>query len=888
MSSTLMALSPGYRLGDYEIVSFLGAGGMGEVYCARDTKLGRSVALKILGRMSSDPDRLRRFEQEARAMAALNHPNIVAIYQFGTHNGVPYLVSELLEGQTLRDVVRGGPLPGSRVVDCAIQVAEGLHAAHSRGVVHRDLKPENIFVTKEGRTKLLDFGIAKLVEPDTSSNDSTISKRTDPGAILGTVGYMSPEQIRGQGIDHRTDIFALGAVLYESLSGERPFRGVSSADILSSILREDPLPLANVGIAPALEMIVRRCLQKNPEQRFQSAADLAFALKALSDIPSSGQLLRREHAASYRIAIIATGLSFLTVVLALGWHFLRLPSQRRDLGVPQQSESIRMTRLTGSGRALLGAISPDRKYVAYVRFDGQGQQAVILRHVETQRELTLVQRSKIRIVGLAFSRDNNYVYYVSKPAVGGLGKLYRIGLLGGNPQELIEDIDSGIGFSSDNRYIAYLRDDPDKSLNTALVANSDGTGEHTILSRNSLELRMMENDRGPAWSPNSKTIALTVLVPGRGHPNILAMSPRGENPSIICDGWLNIDSLDWRDEGHLIVSGTRHGVGRNQIWLVSYPECSVQRITNDTNSYTGVSISADFSSVLTVQEAISASIWLVASPTSSKQIGGNPGAEEGRRGIAWMKDGTILYTQKTSENTGLAVMDPQNSSTAPLTLDSNDYLSPSVSPDGDRIAVESGRGGPPFAIWIMNRTGSALKRLSESFGIRPMFSADGKWIYFFGRYKETYGLQRVPVDGGSSQQLIGPLGISIGDSLDSRLVATWESNENGSMWRVLMTPLSGGPTEKASAWIPQSEPLISGTSHALPRLSADRNKIMYVSRAGDIENLWSRDFDGSRVSQLSHFSDAGQIFSFAVAPDGRIAVSRGTNSSDVVLINSGN
>jgi serine/threonine protein kinase len=283
------AFAPGARLGPYEILAPIGAGGMGEVYRARDTRLGRDVAVKVIAfDVSSDSDRLRRFEQEARAVAALNHPNILSVYDVGTEAGAPYVVFELLEGESLRQRLGREALPARKAVDWASQIARGLAAAHDRGIVHRDLKPENLFVTKDARVKILDFGLAKLLlGEDTvkeASDSSTLSEGTSPGTLLGTVGYLSPEQVRGQAVDPRSDIFSLGAVLYEMLSGRRAFRRGTAADTLTAILKEDPPELASAQgpLPPALDRIVRRCLEKDPAERFRSAHDLAFDLETLS------------------------------------------------------------------------------------------------------------------------------------------------------------------------------------------------------------------------------------------------------------------------------------------------------------------------------------------------------------------------------------------------------------------------------------------------------------------------------------------------------------------------------------------------------------------------------------------------------------------------------
>ncbi|MGH9368185.1 MAG: protein kinase domain-containing protein [Thermoanaerobaculia bacterium] len=319
-----MTLASGSRLGPYEVLAPLGAGGMGEVYRARDTRLGREVAVKVLpAEFSADPARLRRFEQEARAASALNHPNILTIHDVGTHGGVPYVVTELLEGETLRGGLAAGALPPKRALGHALQIAHGLAAAHEKGIVHRDLKPENIFVTRDGRLKILDFGLARLVSAGQSevvrTELPTESPGTDPGVVLGTLGYMSPEQLRGQPADARSDIFSFGAILYEMLSGRRAFRGSSAADTIGAILKEEPPELSGThrGISPGLERVVRHCLEKDPEQRFRSAHDLAFDLEALSDGLAVAPAGRPARAARRRWMGVAAAVGLLLLIAAV-------------------------------------------------------------------------------------------------------------------------------------------------------------------------------------------------------------------------------------------------------------------------------------------------------------------------------------------------------------------------------------------------------------------------------------------------------------------------------------------------------------------------------------------------------------------------------------------
>src|ERR1700691_849740 len=322
-----MALDSGTILGPYQILAPLGAGGMGEVYRARDTRLQRDVAIKVLPEsFARDAERLRRFEQEARAVAALNHPNILAVHDIGAQDGTHYIVTELLDGRSLReqlDELRGGALPMRKTIDYTRQICEGLAAAHNRGIVHRDLKPDNIFCTREGRIKILDFGLAKQTpaasETATVTGDVPLSAQTQPGMVMGTVGYMSPEQVRGAPTDHRLGIFSLGAILYEMLSGRRAFRRETTAETMTAILREEPPELTgtNPAISPGLERIVHRCLEKEPAQRFQSASDLGFALESLSGTTSTAVApAKKPHALSWRGAAVA---GLVVAGLLAGW-----------------------------------------------------------------------------------------------------------------------------------------------------------------------------------------------------------------------------------------------------------------------------------------------------------------------------------------------------------------------------------------------------------------------------------------------------------------------------------------------------------------------------------------------------------------------------------------
>jgi len=379
-----MALAAGANVDGYEVLGLLGAGGMGEVYRARDPILKREVAIKVLPPfVAKDPDRLWRFEQEAQAAAALNHPNILAVYRFGVFEGAPYLVSELLVGETLRQQLSHGPLSLRRAIDLAVQIAHGLAAAHDKGIVHRDLKPENLFVTKEGRIKILDFGLAKLTQPQADKDESapTQTFETDPGSKMGTAGYMSPEMVRGKLVDHRADIFAFGAVLYEMLTGRRAFQHSTSAETMTAILHEDPPSVSQIArnAPPGLQRVVHRCLEKNAERRFQSSSDLAFALEALSEsgISSSAAVQGPEQRRQRKALAWWIGLAAMVAAAIATYYFAAHRGQ-----APFAHYSLR--RVIDSKHVVSLAISPDGIYLAAVLHDANGAQTLLLHHIPTR------------------------------------------------------------------------------------------------------------------------------------------------------------------------------------------------------------------------------------------------------------------------------------------------------------------------------------------------------------------------------------------------------------------------------------------------------------------------------------------------------------------------
>lgn len=485
-------------LGPYELVGLLGSGGMGEVYRARDPRLGRDVAIKILPPgVATEPDRVRRFEAEARAAGALNHPNVLAIHDIGSHQTQPYIVAELLEGETLRERLRAGPLPVRKAVDYAAQIARGLAAAHARGIVHRDLKPENVFITREGRIKILDFGLAKLVgsaDPAVTSGP-TMPVATSPGAVLGTVGYMAPEQVRAQAVDHRADIFGLGVILYEMLTGQRTFGGDSAAEVMAAILKEEPPPVSQrMPVPPALERVVQRCLEKSPDERFQSAQDLAFGLEALAPssavssdaIPETPPAARRwRHLVAAALAVAALAAAFAT--------------GRATAPTLLERPALQVQRLTDmAGLEEAPAISPDGRAVAFSAQTAGGRR-IFVRLIAGGAPLQVTSGPSDDLHP-RWSSDSTAVLYYTPPSDGGrAGTLSEVSALGGPPRRLGESVGSG-DISRDGRRIAYFRV-ADNGIELTVAAR-DGSGSRAV-ARFGTGAYFLH----PRWSPDDRLIA---------------------------------------------------------------------------------------------------------------------------------------------------------------------------------------------------------------------------------------------------------------------------------------------------------------------------------------------------------------------------------------------
>ncbi|MGA9529534.1 MAG: protein kinase [Terriglobales bacterium] len=579
-----MALSSGTKLGPYEIQALLGAGGMGEVYRAHDGRLDRTVAIKVLpASFSTDRDRLQRFSQEARAAAALNHPNILSIFDIGEENGAPYVVSELLEGETLRERLRGGPIPLRKATDYALQVMRGLAAAHDKGIVHRDLKPENLFLTDDGRVKILDFGLAKLMLPasQTESGDApTIQAATEPGMVMGTVGYMSPEQVKGKPADARSDIFAFGAILYEMISGKRAFHGDSTAETMSSILKDDPPELTetNRHVSPALERIVRHCLEKNPAERFQSARDVAFNLEALTDVSAasrSGAVRALPQETSSRRWLVA---AFGVLLLLASWAGVYTLARRGMHVANPTFHQITFRR----GTIWAARFAPDGQTIVYgATWDGQPQEVFTSRYDSSDSRPVGLPDAQVLAVSssgeLAVS-----LHPVDNSAFAEVGTLARVPLAGGAPREVLDGVAwadwtpdgqlaiirrqpqarTGLELPAGNLiykpsgWVSHVRVSPRGDLiaiEDHVVGGDDGRvvvidlhGNHKTSSR------FYGSVEGLAWTPDGKEVWYSAI-------------PSGSSRSIYGMDLSGKERLIYRAPGGLTI----HDIGRNGLVLLT-------------------------------------------------------------------------------------------------------------------------------------------------------------------------------------------------------------------------------------------------------------------------------------------------------------------------------
>jgi Tol biopolymer transport system component len=744
-----MGLSGGDRLDRFEILGKLGAGGMGEVYRARDPQLQREVAIKVLPiAFAHDRDRQRRFEQEARAAAALNHPNILAVHDVGVHDGLGFLVTELLEGETLRRRMSGRALPVAKAVDYAIQIASGLAAGHERGIVHRDIKPDNLFVTKDGRVKVLDFGIAKTIDPD-GSLDATVTLTIDSspaGTVVGTPAYMSPEQARGLRVDVRSDIFSFGVVLYEMLTGVSPFRRDTPTDTLSAILNDEPAELTPaVSIPPSLQRIVQHCLEKNVEERFQNVRDVKFNLEVHASATTQAPAMARSPSRARTRAMVATGAVLASAAAVAAGYFLGRGSAVVAPAVAPHTVH-RVTEFVGLEE--FPAISPDLKSVAFTA-DVNGRRQVFVRLLAGGPSLPITT-DPVDHQHPRWLPDASSLAYFSPAAPGEAeGAIWIVSALGGSPRRLIGSVGGG-DVSSKGRLACFrLVNGSIQLVSTAL----DGSDVQEVTRA------VAGYYSHPRWSPDDRWIA---FQQGDGVRNDIFVVPAsGGEPRKLTSDRNVINGLAWTPDGGGIVYASSRGsslpyLPALSLWTVPLDGGAPRQLIAGDVWYEQPDVNRS-GRASAVRKRMRFDIWRFPFDVDPKdnvrravQVTHQTG--QVMTPTAAPSDQEVAYLSDSGGHANLWVMSMQSGALRQITFETDPSVAmgaPAWSPDGKRIAFVSSKGntGFDFGVWLVDPDGTNQRNVAK-LGLGMAWSPDGGWIY----YADTSAgaVRKVAVAGGAA------------------------------------------------------------------------------------------------------------------------------------------
>jgi eukaryotic-like serine/threonine-protein kinase len=794
-----MSIAPGTRLGPYEVVARLGAGGMGEVYRAKDARLKRDVAVKVLPEsLSTDPDRLRRFELEAETAGRLNHPNILAIYDIGVHDGAPYVVSELLEGETLRDRLSAGALTVRRSLEYARDLASGLAAAHEKGIVHRDLKPENVFVTSDGRVKILDFGLAKLTQPEVAASGTTslpTAAGTEPGVVLGTAGYMSPEQVRGAAVDHRSDIFSFGAILFEMLSGKRAFRGESAIETMSAILKEEPPEIAETGrsVPPGLERIVRHCLEKNPALRFQSARDLAFDVESLSETSAvATRVLPSQHVRRPALLPVLAGVVMLGIVAA-GAYLIGNRTSRARFPAFQ--------RLTfQNGNVFFARFAPDGQTIVYsAAWDGAPYHLFSTRPGGAESRSLGLPPAYI----LSISRDGEMAVVLNPTGALGVGTLARLPLAGGAPRAVLQDV----------RLASWAPDG--KSLAVTRLVGGRQRVEYPV-GKTLYETEGFVNDLRISPDGNRLAIEETLARGYTGGTGWIGFLDRAGKRTTLYTGWVRNCGLGWSPDGKEVWFATPDQSGAFRDVLASSRPGDTRMLMRVPGPFTLHDVSREGRLLFTRETA--------RQNARSGIVG-----EKTERTLSWLdesivadlsRDGRTLLFSEIGGGGGArgAVYLRPTSGAEAVRLGEGFALA--LSPDAN-WALTMNVGTPPRLILLP--TGVGQPKSLPVAGFESYYFArwlpDGKRIFFDANLPGRPVRCHIIDPDGGAPRAIGPEGAACwASSPDGKLLAVTAAEQPLSLY-----PVDGGGSPKSvSGWPPGATPI---------QWSTDGSSLFYVQNA---------------------------------------------------------
>jgi Tol biopolymer transport system component len=891
---------------------------MGVVYEAEDTKLGRHVALKFLPQeLADDPGALERFQREARAASALNHPNICTIYETNEHEGQPFLAMELLEGNTLKHLINDRPVETERLLELGLQIVDALEAAHSQGIIHRDIKSANIFVTQRGQAKVLDFGLAKLLpkprrmaEHALSTQGSTLAKEehlTSPGLAVGTVAYMSPEQARGKELDARADLFSFGVVLYEMATATLPFPGETSAVIFEGILSRAPTaPVRlNPELPPELERIIDKALEKDRDLRYQHASEMRADLKRLKRDTDSGRAVAAEGVARgsaparksgampggtssagmasvhgdrsdsqiiagmvkrHKKAIIALAAGGLVIAAALIYALYRT-----SFHPPAPPPALEFTHVTGSGDVQQADISPDGKYVVYLR-ERAGKQSLWLKHLATDSDVQIVTLAENTCSGVAFSPDANFVYFVRQDRVKPNGDLYQVPFLGGTPRKMLAGISGAPAFSPGGDRVAFVRHTP--SEDSVLTASLDGSGEQVLASYKAPE----EIDPyRVAWSPDGKTLAFAHSDP---LPVVATIDAKGGSPQTIVGWWSRVLDLTWLPGGrHLLIAGWGGG-NTSQLYEVSLEGGETRRqITYDVSDYWSIRASADSKTLLSLQHQTVVTVQVVIPGKESEAQSWSAGNQswDGYVGLAWTPDGKIVYYSQPNARPSIWEMSANGSNPHLINNGIKGSFMPTVSPRGGFMAFyryqDDGEN-----VWRMDMDGTNLKQLTQGKqDFDHAITPDGNWVVFTRTQGGKDVLMKVPSGGGPTAPLMENAH-SATISPDGRWIACAFSPGQNQPDNLVVVPFEGGRPAKVFPLLAA----VNGADYGL-HWTPDGHAISFVNNVNGVSNIWEQPVAGGPPKAVTHFT-SDKIFWFDWSRDGRLALSRGTEPTDAMLI----